>query len=434
MEYEIEMAARRSARHKFKNREELEQFQRDKLRFLIQKVMPKSRFYQPYLGTTGDQWPVMSATRVRQNFNDICTVDLKFRDVFAQGVRTYARGGCWPEDSPYYVLLRHLGPKRWDISVYDPEEQRTNIGDFLAAIGLTDSLENIRVAHFFSDSSMLRRLAGHEYLDYQLYDLFLSTDHLREKLQAQQPDVIIAPHPVIMRIAYAKLKGRLEINPSKVVSKDGTLTVRDKMVLRRAFGSYHEVQSIGGNLLASSCKLGRLHLHEPGMLFEYHWIGEDCFIPVITSFHSHTVPIIRYKMHRIFVTDDTPCGCGSAHQSVKRMVSREDDVFWLPGKAKNYVPVFSRTLHDHGSRSVAWDEEYSIVQTAIDTITFMAETSNEGFKKRESELRDVLSQQGVDAGKVRFDYQPFPEPDNITPWHDRVRRERFVMPEGCSFD
>lgn len=432
----VQAAVRRAGRLQFANRPALEQYQREKLQYFFRYSVPKASYYKPWLGKVGTLWPLLDAKSISQHFSSLCTAKISYREVFAQGFRLYARGGREIPRQEYYVLMQPFNKgKDWEISLLDETEQLKKIGHLFSHLQTEPADSScLRIAHFVEFASILHRIGALQNLDYQLYDLFCSRRWLISRLIEQQPDIIIAPQGMLLYLAYEKLKNGLAVSPRKIYCENGFLTVRDRMILRKAFGAVHEMYTHGGGLLAISCGLGRLHLCEGQYFFEMNWLDDTRFQLIYTDFNTHTLPIVRYQTRDIILAEQQSCRCGSPMQTVKRLESRESDIFWLAARSGGYIPIFATALNDHGAACVPWDGEYRIVQTGLERIDCYAAKSTEGFQKREKYLRHTLENLGVNTDLLTFSYRLLP--DNFTNPMGAVRRitrAGFPLPTSCYF-
>ena len=173
--------------------------------------------------------------------------------------------------------------------------------------------------------------------------------------------------------------------------------------------------------LASTCKNGRLHLHEDTIAFEFEDLDDDIGKSknvIITDLYRETLPIIRYRLNDVLEISSDYCDCGSRFKYIEKIHGRIDDVFLLKGEDNQLKYLFP----DYVRRSInqASDEiiEYQAIQHSEENIEirFILE-ENAKRKDIENKVLENLEywtrEIGAKLGEVSFsDEKPMRNPDS----------------------
>lgn len=185
-------------------------------------------------------------------------------------------------------------------------------------------------------------------------------------LRKEAPTVIVAPPKVLVWLA-----GQGGLRPARVFSAAETLDPPDRAVIEAGFGvALGQIYMATEGLLGVSCAMGRLHLAEDVMRFEFEPVG-DLVAPVVSSFTRRTQILARYRMNDLLRLSARPCPCGSPLQAVDEVVGRVDDVFrfgsvWVtPDVLRNAVLDADRGISDFRLVQVGQDRvELTLAQEA----------------------------------------------------------------------
>ena len=154
------------------------------------------------------------------------------------------------------------------------------------------------------------------------HDLNQGWDTWLPALRAARPTVIVAPPKVLVWLA-----AQGGVSPQRIFAAAEVLDPPDRAVIETAFGlRLGQIYMATEGLLGVTCPLGRLHLAEDVIRFEYEPVGA-LVSPVISSFTRRTQILARYRMNDLLRLSAAPCPCGSPLQAVDEVVGRSDDVF-----------------------------------------------------------------------------------------------------------
>ncbi len=179
--------------------------------------------------------------------------------------------------------------------------------------------------------------------------LLCSTTHVDTKTAAGYLRALRRFRPVLLDgypsalCALARLglaQGLAFPTPGAIITTAETLAPEDRIVLETAFACrvYDQYAASEPSCFWSECEHGTLHVHPEQGISE---ILDDQGRPVepgeegdvvVTSFLNPATPLIRYRLGDRAVPSGEPCACGRAMPTVARVVGREDDVLWVPGR------------------------------------------------------------------------------------------------------
>jgi putative adenylate-forming enzyme len=200
-----------------------------------------------------------------------------------------------------------------------------------------------RIAFCLRANSQLYTTVGARRLRFEYFDLLRPLAELLRRLNALQPTILIAPPSLLRLLAEAQAGGQLHIGPGKIVSVAEVLDPLDAAYIEAQFEQrVHQVYQCAEGFLGSTCRLGTLHLHEDLVVIQREWLdpAKRKFVPIVTDFHRRSQPIIRYRLDDILTERAEPCACGSLLTALETIEGRCDDLFYLPGQAGGWVPVF----------------------------------------------------------------------------------------------
>ena len=270
--YEILASYERNRRQQFHDRDALENWQRRMLLRLYKETLPHSPYYQQHLGTPIENWPVMSAHDLAQNFDHINTLGAHHEDVFALGVRADISRDYAYFARDYTPLLSAGSKGRRRAYILSHEERVDRIGAVLARLYPGELPEGTSIAWYFRSNNAPCFTLKTDALVLQGYDLQEHLSCPAQKLQHQQPHLIIAPASILLRILSLIMEGRLSLERCTRVYNNGeVMTARDRLALRRQFTTVGDIYQGVEGMLGITCAHGRLHLCEEKYLIEKGW-------------------------------------------------------------------------------------------------------------------------------------------------------------------
>ena len=387
-------ACEQQQRLQFRTREGLEAYQRRQMLYLLKYVLPASPYYKLLLSKPVEHWPIMNERLLEKYFDIINTCGLRREGLLENGAM--AEAGLTPifttgttEPSSLF-LLSH-------------EERLQRLGTVLAAIWRREEQPRLNVACFFHTDNIPCGHIEDDALRLEPYDLARPYAELHDQLLAQQPDTIIAPVSFLLRLYEDLRSDNMTLPTTRVYNIGEVLTQRDRLKLRTLFAYVGDIYQAAEGILGITCAHGRLHLNEHNLLIQQEHLENDRFLPVITDFHAHTLPLVQYRLNDILVMDHQPCPCGSVYQVVKRVEGRLEDVLLLPGQARRRVRIYAEYCHEVLLKHLPKDSDYQLVQTTPYHITLRVAAEKEELEQARWALAEDWKARGVDSARLVWD-------------------------------
>ncbi len=206
-----------------------------------------------------------------------------------------------------------------------------------------------------------------------LYD---PPDVLLDALDRFAPDIVTSYPSVLLRLGHElKRAPRPRVTPRFLITNSEVLPTRARMEIADAwrcpvyeFYDCHEC-----NLIAWECPAGHgLHCNEDVAVVEVLRDGRPAEVGqagevVITSLHSHAMPLIRFALGDVAVRGPTPCPCGQPFATLLAVEGRMVDFFRLPGGSWLHPYRLIENLDRDGAD---WVRQYRLVQEREDRIVF----------------------------------------------------------------
>lgn len=244
--------------------------------------------------------------------------------------------------------------------------------------------------------------------------LVLSTTQISERTVRSYLDAIFAWDPVLIDgypsallilVRLAKEKG-LEIPRIPVIITTAeTLDDETRAELAEAFrGSvYNQYSASEPSCFWSDCEAENMHIHpESG----YSEIVRDDGSPVepgeegrilMTTFLNPAMPLIRYDIgDRAILASNDPCPCGRQMPRVERVVGRNEDIIYIPGRG--YIGRLDPVL-----KGLSGIIESQIVQEELDRLLVRIVPASD-FRQEVLDLLEANMRKKVgEQVQIRFD-------------------------------
>jgi putative adenylate-forming enzyme len=183
-------------------------------------------------------------------------------------------------------------------------------------------------------------------------------DSIVERLNAWQPEVLIAYASIARVLADEQLAGHLQIRPHAVFTSSEVLTQETRRRIVQAWGErlFNQYAATESGSLAAECDHHRgMHLMEDLVIFEVvdrnnHHVPPGVYGDklLITVLGNRTQPLIRYELDDSVRLSPDPCPSGHPFALIDDIQGRVEDVLSFPGVAgrvMNVHPlVFSRIM------------------------------------------------------------------------------------------
>lgn len=322
-----------------RSRSKLERTQQRRLRSFVRKIRAKSPYYRRVWQSYSDeQWamfPLLDKATMMEHFTELNTVGINREEAFEIALAAEANRDFTPTLHGVTIGLSSGTSGHRGLFLVAPEEQVRWAGMVLGKLLPTSLLwgRKERIAFFLRANSNLYESVNRRRIQFSFYDLLLGVEAHWQKLEQQQPTLLIAPASVLRMIASAVQGGILtRIAPRKIIAVAEVVEPHDRHYIEGVFGlTLHQVYQCTEGFLGATCEYGTLHLNETQVMIEREYVDEEQtrFVPIITDFRRMTQPIVRYRLNDVLRLRTTPCPCGSALTAIDAIEGRCDDVTYF---------------------------------------------------------------------------------------------------------
>lgn len=338
------------AKHLIKNlktRKQIDAYHNKKMLRLLKLILPKSAFYSSlYAQLDLANWrtfPIITKNEWMGNFDTVNTVGIYKKDASALAIKSEKTRNFKQLIKGVTVGLSSGTTGNQSVWLVSNKERLAWAGNMLFKMLPHSIFVKEKIAFFMRANSNLYGTLGNSRIQFEFFDMLNDIDQHVKLLNKYQPTILSAP-PTVLHLLSKKINsGHLIINPSRVISVADVLTDDNKKFIESAFSVLvHQAYQATEGFIASTCKLGFLHLNEDLLVIQKNYIDNKSgrFEPIITDLSRITQPIIRYKLNDILIEESKPCACGSSFTRIKKIEGRLDAVLYFSSKKKGLVPIF----------------------------------------------------------------------------------------------
>ncbi len=347
----------------------LETYQTDALRNLRNYAYAHSPFYQQFHHGLTDaplhELPVLTKAIMMEHFDDLVTD----RAIRLEAVKAHLANLSGDERflGRYRVIATSGSSGHPGIFLFNGAEWTTVLASFARArewggvkLDLTHRVKTATVASTtpFHMSTRVNATAHSWWMPEIRLAASEPKDSIVKRLNAWQPEVLIAYASMMRILADEQLAGRLQIRPRAVFTSSEVLTEETRRRIVQAWGErlFNQYAATESGSLAAECDHHRgMHLMEDLVIFEV--VDQDNRpVPtgvygdrlLITVLGSRTQPLIRYELSDSVRLSPDPCPSGHPFALIDAIQGRVEDVLSFPGAAGGVVNVhplvFSRIM------------------------------------------------------------------------------------------
>jgi putative adenylate-forming enzyme len=357
---------------RFRDRASLEAWQAARISSFLAKTLPRAPFYREWAGASLSQLPVVDKRVLMERFDELNTAGVRLDDALAVALegersRDFRRG----LRGDIAVGMSSGTTGRPGVFLVSRAEREMWAGVMLAralSIELVKIIATrrapLRVAFFLrADSQLYQSLSGNR-IDFRFYDLGRGIEAHRVALEAQAPEVLVAPARTLRWLADSGM----QVHPMRVISVAEVLEAGDGAAIEEAFGvPVAQLYQCTEGFLGYTCEHGTIHLNEEFVHVEPEWIDDERFVPVVTDFTRFTQLIVRYRLNDILRVRAQPCPCGRPGRAIDAIEGRSDEVLWLPGQDRSrLVPLFPDALRRAVLAALPMGRDYRIEQRLLE--------------------------------------------------------------------
>ena len=360
---------------KLKTRVEINRFQKKKLMHHERFLRKKSPWFAHQLAIYGNlrHLPVMDKILMMQHFDALNTVAILKKDAMALALQAEESRDFSPEIKGISVGLSSGTSGNRGLFMVSAAERAMWVAQVLAKVlnpfekprNLFNSLSRRKIAFFMRANNNLYQSIHSQLFDFQFFDLKDDIPAHLEKLRIYQPDILVAPPSMLLKIAESEIN----IMAEKIISVAEVLEKKDEAYLKNKFHQIiHQVYQCTEGFLASTCRFGTLHFHEDLLVIEKDYLDEKRFYPVITDFTRRSQPFVRYRLNDIIHERQESCPCGSPFLAIQHIEGRSDDVFELRNTQNEPVFIFPDFIRNAILAASPTIQEYMAEQTDLYTL------------------------------------------------------------------
>ena len=234
-----------------------------------------------------------------------------------------------------------------------------------------------------------------------------------ERLNAFQPDILVAYAETANALALKQIRKALRISPRMVFASSEVFTDSARKRIRTAwerepFNAYAATETA---LIAADCAHHRLHVAEDLIIVEVVDrnnqpvpIGAYGEKVLVTVLFSRTIPLIRYELSdRVAIADlPAPCECGKPFAVLADILGRVEDTVFLVGSGGVPVAIQPDVFHD--VLELAPVDGWQVVQESTTTLRISIVGPQSGYDERDitEKIGSRLAAQGASSAVVRI--------------------------------
>lgn len=381
---------------KFTTREKLEKYQKKRLLKQMKYIKTNSEYFKNIKADSIEDFkelPLMNKKIMMDNFNKLNCVGIDRDKALEIAINGEKSRNFDEKLNNISVGLSSGTSGSRGLFIISDEERAQWAGGVLAKFLPKGKIFGHKIAFFLRADNNLYETIDSKAIKFKYFDIIKNMNKNMKILNEYQPTIIVAPPSVLLLLAEAQEKKKININPIKIISVAEVLTSKDEKYFKKVFKLkiIHQAYQCTEGFLGYVCECGSFHINEDVVYVEKEYIDKDRFVPIITDFLRKSQPIIRYRLNDILVEDKKKCSCGSWNMVIKKIEGREDDIFIFKGINGKEITVFP----DFISRCIIYAQgikNYKVVEEDKNNITVYLDIINEKIKKQIKQEFSTLSE------------------------------------------
>jgi phenylacetate-CoA ligase len=357
---------RRQRRHEQWTREQREGYQARVLQQLRSHAYARSPFYQHFHADLYDrplhELPVLTKAQLMDQFDDLVTDRaIRLHDVEAH-LQTKPGGEQFA--GRYWVNATSGSTGQRGIFLFDQAEWLAVLASFARAHDLAGThislTHRMKLAFVASTAPWhMSAQAGATLRSWWTPTLRLDASEplptIVERLNAWQPEVLVAYASMAQILANEHLAGRLQITPRRVYSSSEVLTDAARRMIEEAWGKhlFNQYAATETGSIAAECEQHQgMHVFDDQVILEIV-DAENRPVPpgvfgdkvLVTTLWSRTLPLIRYEISDSLRLATELCPCGRSFRLIDAVQGRVQDVLRFPTITGTNVEVQPNVFH-----------------------------------------------------------------------------------------
>lgn len=416
-------------RFTFRNRdkwapEQLRRHQEDALKKLRAYTYANSPFYKRFHQGLGNaplkDLPVLTKSELMKNWDDVITdraVKLKDVQEFMDGWQ----GGKFRNQ--YYINITGGTTGQKGVFIYDLDEWRAILASYgrnltfsNVSLGVIRPLKHAVVASTnpWHVTSTVGSTSRSRFILNLRIDTTEPMDHIVDKLNTFQPEVLSAYPSMARLLARQQIEGKLKISPRTVITYSEAQTEDVRAAISKAWGvhAFNWYVATETGAVASDCPRHRgLHFYEDLVIPEFVDENNQPVTPgqysaklLVTVLFSRTLPLIRYQLEDSICLSKEICPCGRPFSIIDNIQGRIQEVIYLNGKSGE--PIAIQPLFWKGLMAKVPCDGWQIIQKGRSSLALVILHPESGFDETNLKQRfyNELVKQGVVKPSIEFEY------------------------------
>jgi putative adenylate-forming enzyme len=352
------------------------------------RVLSKSPQYAALANQPIEAFPIQGKNEFMRDFNTINTRGIQLKEALDIAVSSEESRDFSSSLDDITVGLSSGTSGNRGVFLVSERERAMWVAMVLQRI-LGISLRKRKVAFFLRANSKLYSSVTSKLISFEFYDLLRPVEEHLPVIQVAQPDIIVGQPSLLMMLTEAQLRGQIQLKPSKIISVAEVLSPEDEEAINVCFGlSVDQVYQCTEGLFGQTCKHGKIHLNEDGLIIEKEWLDRTRFVPIVTDMRRDIQPVLRYKMNDILHASE--CTCGSRMQAISQIEGRTDDVLQF-NENKRIFPDFIRRAIMGAHPDI---DNYQVVQTSAMGLSLFITPKMHGHLASTA-LHEILNAHGI---------------------------------------
>ncbi len=250
-----------------------------------------------------------------------------------------------------------------------------------------------KVAFFLRANSTLYEAVNSRLIEFKFFDLTRPFNELVNELQSYEAQIVVAPATVLQYLTE-QLNDQTMKKVEQVISVAEVLDDLSKEKIVKGFNQakLSQVYQATEGFLGYTCQLGRLHLNQAQIHFEFKTLeaaeNDDLRRElIITDFIRTVQPMIRYKMGDVVRLSRHPCSCGDASVAIDAIEGRQEDCLEFVNQEGRKVILFPDVVRQWVIRSSKEVSEFRVVQKSLQSIEVFLNVADD------AKIKDYISNQ-----------------------------------------
>lgn len=357
---------RQLRRHDRWTRQQLETHQTRALHSLREHAYAHSPFYQQFHRGLLDRplydLPVLTKALVMEHFDEVVTD----RAVRLRDVEAYLATS--PDEQflgRYWINATSGSTGRRGLFLFDIAEWTTVLASYARVYewggALPSPTHRIKMAVVstttrWHQSAQVGATVQSWWTPALRLDATSSMEEIVKRLNAWQPETLVAYASTADLLAKEQIAGRLHIAPRAVFTASEVLTrpMRERITQAWGLQPLNVYGATESATIAAECDRHRgLHLFEDLVITEVVDKHNRSVPPgtpgekvLLTVLFSRTQPLIRYEMSDQVQVATSPCPCGRSYACLETIQGRVEDGLQLPALTGGSVAVHPNVFHD----------------------------------------------------------------------------------------